>query len=309
MPCRADIVAGTPGPYGVSVKAAVKYASPSKDTLIECKPVARSGHFAGPFPAVMLIHGGAWVGGNNDVDEDSNTSGRWCSLWASWGYDAFSVGYRLTGDAAWPAQIVDVQAAIRYVRANASRLRVNPKFIVVNGDSAGAQLAMIAGYSWRIIPGDLARYESDESPQPQLIISQFGPWYGGPYRPSGAPSTRAYDYAKQVLIDNDDGRTDHTTPNTLFVQGDGDSQITPCSGSVPGYNFLRANGRPTSYIGYHGDHEFTEIQPSSWSRIVGDIQTRTISFAYDRAHKAGIIPWSEEGPQLDYTIGSIPSCE
>ena len=308
VPCRAEIVAGTPGPYGVSIRAPVQYASHYRDTLIECKPVARSGHFAGPFPAVMLIHGGAWSGGNNKIDGDSNVSGRWCSLWASWGFDAFSVGYRLTGDAPWPAQIEDVQAAIRYVRAHASSLRINPNMIVANGDSAGGQLAMIAGYSWRIIPGDRAKYETGESPQPQLVISQFGPWYGGPYRPPGAPSTSAYDYARQILIDNDYGRTDHTTPNTLFVQGDGDTLITACGSSVPAYKFLTGNGRPASYLGYNGDHEFTGLAPSSWGRIVGALQTRTISFAYARSHKAGVIPWSEEGPGMTYSDSRLPYC-
>lgn len=297
---------GTPGSYSVTVKSPIHYASPTSDTLIECKPSATKGHFAGPLPAVLLIHGGAWSGGNNAVNAASSYSGRWCSLWASWGYDAFSVGYRLTKEKPWPAQIVDVQAAIRWVRANAARLNVNPGMIVVNGDSAGGQLGMIAGYSYSNIPGDLAGSNAAMNPQPQLVISQFGPWTFGPSRPSGAPSVRAEDYAAQILQDHADGRTKATTPKTMFVQGTLDKTVNQCSQSEPAYRFLTGNGHPAAYLAYDGGHEFTEMNYSTFATVVGEIQVRTIAFAYARAHLAGILPNSETGPAVSYADATTP---
>ena len=306
FPCFAGVVAGTPGPYDVSIKAPVYYATSKADSLIECKPIARAGHFNGPLPVMMLIHGGAWVGGNNAVDEASSTSGRWCSLWASWGFDTFSVGYRLTREAPWPAQIVDVQAAIRWVRAHTAALHINPGFVVANGDSAGGQLAMIAGYNDRSLPGDLATQDARFDPQPQLVISQFGPWTFGPWRPAGTPSVRAVDHAVQTVLEYTDGRIASSTPKTLFVQGTRDGIVGQCSESQAGYKWLKANGRPASYIAYDGDHEFIHMDYTTWKAVVGAIQVRTIAFAYARAHFTGALPRSEAGPQVVYEDASLP---
>ena len=304
---RADI--GTFGPYGVTVKRPIKYASPGADTLTECKPVARSGHFNGPRPAILLIHGGAWSGGTSSVGPGyTGYSGSWCRLWASWGFDAFSVGYRLTWQARWPAQIIDVQAAIRWVRANAGALHVNPKMITVNGDSAGGQLAMIAGYNARILPGDLAGDYSWINPQPQVIISQFGPWTFGPYRPYGTASVRAEDHARQIMLDSADGRTTSNTPNTLFVQGTRDRTVNQCSQSEPAFRYLRAHGRPASYLSYNGGHEFTGMNGSTWASVVGDVQVKTISYAYAQVQWAGVLPYSEPGPKRAYTTNLPWGC-
>jgi len=53
--------------------------------------------------------------------------------------------YRLSGEAAWPAQIHDVKAAVRWMRANADRLGIDPDKICVTGNSAGAHLALMLG--------------------------------------------------------------------------------------------------------------------------------------------------------------------
>jgi acetyl esterase/lipase len=54
--------------------------------------------------------------------------------------------YRRSGEATWPAQIHDVKAALRWMRANAGRLNIDPTKIAVSGNSAGAHLSlMLAG--------------------------------------------------------------------------------------------------------------------------------------------------------------------
>jgi acetyl esterase/lipase len=62
-------------------------------------------------------------------------------------YVGVSVGYRLTDVATWPAQIHDCKAAIRYVRANAARLGIDPNKIGVWGSSAGGHLVSLLGTS------------------------------------------------------------------------------------------------------------------------------------------------------------------
>lgn len=94
---------------------------------------------AGPFPAVMLIHGGGWTGG------EPKDMAKLAERLAEQGFVAFNVAYRLAPGHRHPAQIDDVAAALDYLRANAAQLQVDPERIGVWGYSAGAHLAALAG--------------------------------------------------------------------------------------------------------------------------------------------------------------------
>ena len=94
-----------------------------------------------PTPVVIGLHGGAWRKGTR---KDYH---RMCKGFADNGYIAASVSYRLSGEAPFPAQIQDVQAAIRWLKINASRFMIDPNKIVVTGHSAGGHLAALAGTS------------------------------------------------------------------------------------------------------------------------------------------------------------------
>jgi acetyl esterase/lipase len=88
--------------------------------------------------ATIHIHGGGFTGGNKEMLVER------ASPFATLGYVAVAVQYRLVGQAKWPAQIEDVKAAIRWVRAHAKTLGVNPDLIGLVGHSAGGQLALFA---------------------------------------------------------------------------------------------------------------------------------------------------------------------
>ncbi|MBF8301412.1 MAG: lipase/esterase, partial [Acidobacteria bacterium] len=77
--------------------------------------------------AILHFHGGGFAGGNKN-----NLAARLTPLTAM-GYVNIAVQYRLSGVARWPAQIEDVKAAIRWTRANASRLGIDPRRIGVAG--------------------------------------------------------------------------------------------------------------------------------------------------------------------------------
>jgi acetyl esterase/lipase len=87
-------------------------------------------------PAVLLIHGGSWARGDK---RQMRSYAR--KLYAA-GYVSFSMNYRLTSQAAWPAQRDDVHAALRHIKANAKRYRIDPARIGVIGASAGGHLAL-----------------------------------------------------------------------------------------------------------------------------------------------------------------------
>lgn len=92
-----------------------------------------------PVPAVVYLHGGGWESGDRRVALQP-----WINpLLAGNGFVAVSVSYRLTGEAPFPAQIHDVKAAVRWLRANAAQFGVDPTRIGIWGDSAGAHLASL----------------------------------------------------------------------------------------------------------------------------------------------------------------------
>ena len=91
-------------------------------------------------PALLLIHGGGWVSG------DRSQLHGYGILLGRIGYVCVATEYRLAGEAKWPAQLHDVKAALRWMRANAERLGIDPDKISVEGNSAGAHLSlMMAG--------------------------------------------------------------------------------------------------------------------------------------------------------------------
>ena len=88
--------------------------------------------------ATIHLHGGGFTGGSKD-----GLTERIRPL-AARGYVSIAAQYRLAGDAKWPAQIEDVKAAIRWTRANAASLGIDPARIAVVGYSAGGHLALMA---------------------------------------------------------------------------------------------------------------------------------------------------------------------
>jgi acetyl esterase/lipase len=91
-------------------------------------------------PAIMLIHGGGWMSG------DRAQLHGYGILLGRIGYVCVMPEYRLAGESKWPAQIHDVKACLRWMRANAERLGIDPARISVEGNSAGAHLSlMVAG--------------------------------------------------------------------------------------------------------------------------------------------------------------------
>ncbi len=91
-----------------------------------------------PTPAVIHIHGGGW---NHGTKESQTGFGSWFKA----GFAVINVEYRLVQVAPAPAAIEDVRCALTYVKTHAKELNINPDKIVVDGSSAGAHLALMAG--------------------------------------------------------------------------------------------------------------------------------------------------------------------
>lgn len=91
-------------------------------------------------PGLIFIHGGGWRSG------DKKDYTYHCVEMAKRGYAAATIGYRLSGEAAFPAAVQDAQCAVRWMRENAAEYGIDPSRITVLGGSAGGHLALMVGY-------------------------------------------------------------------------------------------------------------------------------------------------------------------
>jgi acetyl esterase/lipase len=120
-----------------------------------------------PYPTVVWVHGGGWIGGSKEP----------CPLvsMTTSGYAVASVEYRLSTEAAFPAQIEDCKAAVRWVRANAKEHGLDPDRIGAAGASAGGHLVALLGTA-----GDVKALEGrgrnrDASSRVRAVCDFFGP--------------------------------------------------------------------------------------------------------------------------------------
>ncbi len=209
----------------------------------------------GPFPGLVLLHGGGWRKGDRSAVTDR------CIFYASQGFCCFAVGYRLSPDHQFPAHIHDVKAAIRWVRDRAAQLNVHPGRLGVMGFSAGAHLACLAG-----VTDEKDGLEGPDAPygvstRVQAVVSYFGPtdmremiksssvdipvvlheFMGG--SPGEVPE--AYEKASPIVFVTPDD------PPFLFVHGKEDA-VVPFAQSVMMAEALKKVGVFADVIGIEG---------------------------------------------------------
>jgi pectinesterase len=154
-------------PEGVKADTNVVYASYGERAL--CMDVFYpADERGGTFPAVILVHGGAWRSG------DRSQQIPMAERLAAEGYVSAAVEYRLSGEARFPAAVFDLKAAVRFIRANALKYRVDPGRIAVLGCSAGGQLAALVGITNGRMEFEGGGGHPDESSGVQAIVDVDG---------------------------------------------------------------------------------------------------------------------------------------
>jgi acetyl esterase/lipase len=189
--------------------------------------IARPKGGAKNLPCIVFIHGGGWSGGDRAVHDDATWN------MARAGYVSATVGYRLAPKHRFPAQVHDVKAAIRYLRAHADKHGLDPDRIGVCGFSAGAHLSMMLGTTDKDdgLEGDGGW--ADQSSAVQAVVAFFGPtdlaaadlpaitkpivsgFIGGPLEEKGEEYRRAWPI---TYVDDGDAPT-------LIIQGTKDPLV------------------------------------------------------------------------------------
>lgn len=118
-------------------------------------------------PLVVYVHGGGWRSG-------SKSSMPLTALVRS-GFAIASVDYRLSPVARFPAQVHDIKAAIRFLRAKEADYGYDAARIAISGSSAGAHLAQLAGVTNGNLEleGEIGGHRA-ESSGVQAIVAYFG---------------------------------------------------------------------------------------------------------------------------------------
>ena len=153
-------------PQGVKVLRDLEYGKGSGRAMLLDLYLPEKGDK--PLPLIIWIHGGAWKGGSKDSPSPA-------LRFTADGYAVAHVGYRLSPEAKFPAQIHDCKAAVRWLRANAAKYNLDPNKFVAWGASAGGHLVALLGTS-----GGVAELEGNdnslkESSRVQAVVDWFGP--------------------------------------------------------------------------------------------------------------------------------------
>ena len=216
-----------------------------------------------PKPVVLMIHGGGWVEGSRHANDGL------AALIAAMGVAVFNIDYRLADagkpDTRWPAQLVDAQLAVRFLRAHAAEFGIDPKRIGAIGDSAGAHLALFLGELRSLVPGDQAGLYPGQRPDVLAVVDQYGPtelaqigpWAAGSFAAmfgNRTPPGAMLDAASPLAL------VSSTTAPAYIVQGLAD-QIVPVSQSILLRDAFRAKGVSVTLVTYRGDHAYQGVAP------------------------------------------------
>ena len=116
---------------------------------------------------IVWIHGGAWYSGSKENPPLG---------FLGYGYALASIDFSLSTEQIFPAQVHEIKAAIRFLRANASKYGFQPGKIIIWGSSSGGHLASLVATTNdnKQLEGDIGNYTSTSS-SVQACIDYFGP--------------------------------------------------------------------------------------------------------------------------------------
>lgn len=242
-------------------------------------------------PLIVYIHGGGWFGGHTrQSGAFADFPGVLANL-AARGFTVASIEYRLSGEARFPAQLRDVNAAIRFLRANAGQYRIDPARVGAFGGSAGGHLAALAALTCRDTALDP---DSGQDGCIQAAVAWYGihdfaalPTVGKP----GSPEQRFLGCdgpcpAEPVRAASPIAHADAGDPPLLLIHGELD-RVVPVAQSRALEARLRAVGAPVEALYIAGvDHSYVGTTPAETAAA----STRAIDATFDFFHRKLGVP-------------------
>jgi acetyl esterase/lipase len=162
----ALLAAQSPVPAHLLHEPNIEYSNVGQKVEMD---IVRSKTATGPSPAILLIHGGGFRAGTRQ------SYLAMAAKLADRGYVAATASYRLAPRHQFPAAVEDVKAAVRFLRANATKYGIDPDRIGTMGGSAGGHLVLMLG-----LTGDVPEFEGSGpnrnfSSKVQAVVNYYGP--------------------------------------------------------------------------------------------------------------------------------------
>jgi acetyl esterase/lipase len=167
LPIAVLLLLATSSAYAgtFTLHEAIEFASPAGESLLLDLRVPDG---PGAHPVVVYLHSGAWIMGDR--------TGGPARRQATRGYAVASIEYRLAPEHVWPAQVEDVKAAVRWLRAHAERFNLDPERIGIFGTSAGAHIGSVAATANDIPWLDgIALGNAQYSSRVRAVVDLYGP--------------------------------------------------------------------------------------------------------------------------------------
>lgn len=206
--------------------------------------------------AIIHLFGGGFFTGNKNAGYIINDA----KALGARGYTSISANYRLQTQGSWPAQLHDVKAAIRWTRANATRLGIEPNRIAIAGYSAGGMLALMAA-------GTNGKKEFDGDGGNAGVSSDVNACIG--VYPLASAQIATGLFAEGQATPANIAAASPTTyisanfAPTIFIHGTKDGTI-PVASSVDFFTKLHALNVPTTLTLIQGaDHAFDNNAPDA----------------------------------------------
>ncbi|GDY09694.1 lipase [Planctomycetia bacterium] len=202
--------AAPPVPESVVWEEAIEYSNP-EDTHLQLN-LARPKSGNGPFSTVLCIHGGGFRAGKRESYDAL------CVKLAERGYVAATMTYRLAPKHKFPAAVHDTKAAVRWLRANAAKYKINPDKLGVTGGSAGGHLAQFLGVTANVPQFEGTDGNANQSSSVTCVVNVYGP---SDFTKSYGKSVDAHEVLPLWF------GGDLSTHNALHIQGSPLYWVTP----------------------------------------------------------------------------------
>ena len=235
-----------------------------------------SGDFRSNRPAVVFIHGGGFTGGDKAEYRSASVSADLCRA----GYVVVSCNYVLgpkDKPGVWPQNIADCRNAVRWVRAHAKELGVNPDKIAVAGGSAGGYLALMVGLSDdKTGPG--GDPTAKHSAKVSAVIDMYGVVSFAKRGKGEVPGTSPAEQAAYLP----ESQCDAQDPAVLILHGTADSTVDIAQ-SDDMATALRSAKTPYEYIVVEGAPHTFDLHPKGkgWKRT-GVVAGAEVSSSSDK---------------------------